>query len=82
MVPLTDTNGNRILDANKQPIMSRELTYEVNGKRIVVQDHSAGHDFGEGGIGNQPSHFNVRPADNTRTGKVEGTQDHYYFENK
>ena len=82
MIPLTDANGNRILDANKQPIMSRELTYEVNGKKIVIQDHSAGHDFGEGGIGNQPSHFNVRPADNTRTGKVEGTQDHYYFENK
>jgi hypothetical protein len=52
MVPLTDSNGNRILNANKQPVMTRELTYEVNGKKVVIQDHSAGHDFGQGGIGN------------------------------
>ena len=82
MVPLTDSNGNWILDANKQPVMSRELTYDVNGKKIVIQDHSAGHDFGEGGIGDQPPHHNVRPAENTRTGKVDGMEDHYYFDKR
>ena len=82
MVPLTDSNGNWILNVNKQPVMTRELTYDVNGKKIVIQDHSAGHDFGEGGIGDQPSHHNVRPAENTRTGKVEGMEDHYYFDKR
>jgi hypothetical protein len=77
MVPLRDMNGNRILDKNNKPVMARELTYEVNGKKIVVQDHSAGHDFG--GIGDQPPHHNVRPIENTDTGKVEGMEKHYYF---
>ncbi len=45
----------------------------------MIQDHSAGHDFGEGGVGDQPSHHNVRPSENTRTGKVAGMEDHYYF---
>ena len=79
MVHLTDSNGNWILGENKLPVISRELTYEVNGNKIVIQDHSFGHDFGEGGIGNQPSHYNVRPIENTRTGKVKGMKDHYYF---
>lgn len=79
MVPLTDSNGNWLLGDDKRPVMSRELTYDVNGKRVVIQDHSAGHDFGEGGVGDQPSHHNVRPEDNTRTGKVQGMDDHYYF---
>ena len=79
LVALTNASGDRILNKNKQPIMTRELTYEINGKQIVIQDHSIGHDFGEDGIGNQPSHHNVRPVENTRTGKVEGMKDHYYF---
>ena len=79
MIPLTDSNGNWIMGSNKKPVMTRELTYDVNGKKVVIQDHSAGHNFGEGGIGNQSSHHNVRPIENTRTGKVDGMEDHYYF---
>lgn len=60
--------------------MTRESTYEIGGKTVIIQDHSFGHDFGEGGIGNQPSHHNVRPPENTRTGKVDGMEDHYYFD--
>ncbi len=82
MVPLTDSNGKWILNDNKQPIMTRELTYEVKGQKIVIQDHSAGHDFGQGGIGDQPPHHNVRPEYNTRTGQVDGMADHYYFEKR
>lgn len=82
MVPMSDSNGNWILNSNKRPIMTRELTYEVNGKKIIIQDHSAGHDFDEGGIGNQSSHHNVRPEENTRNGKVKGMDDHYYFEKR
>ncbi len=81
MVPLTDKNGKRILNDKNMPIMTREMTYSANGKIVIIQDHSAGHDFGEAdGTGNQPSHHNVRPPDNTRTGNVEGMDDHYYFD--
>lgn len=74
MVPLTDGAGNRILNEMQQPIMTRELTYEINGQTVIIQDHSAGHKFGEGEIGDQPSHYNVRPPENTRTRKVEGME--------
>jgi RHS repeat-associated protein len=79
-VPLTDKWGKRILDENKQPIMTREYTYvRPNGDRVVIQDHSVGHSFGEGGVGDQGPHFNVRPPENTRTGHVPGTTEHYPF---
>ncbi|ENU4317472.1 HNH/endonuclease VII fold putative polymorphic toxin [Acinetobacter baumannii] len=43
--------------------------------------HSAGYDFGEAdGKGNQPSHHNVRPAENTHTGAVDGMDEHFYFD--
>ncbi|HDR9160264.1 TPA: RHS domain-containing protein [Burkholderia vietnamiensis] len=80
MVPMTDSSGSWLLGDNNKPIMTRELTYQVGGKNVVIQDHSAGHVFGEGGIGDQPSHHNVRPEENTRTGKVQGMEDHYYFD--
>ncbi|WP_296227819.1 RHS repeat-associated core domain-containing protein [Ralstonia sp. UBA689] len=80
MVPLTDSTGARILGDDKRPIMTRELTYRVNGKNVIIQDHSAGHSFGEGGVGDQPSHHNVRPEDRPRTGSVDGMSDHYYFD--
>ncbi|WP_175804832.1 RHS repeat-associated core domain-containing protein [Burkholderia pyrrocinia] len=80
MVPMTDSSGSWLLGDNNKPIMTRELTYQVGGKNVVIQDHSAGHVFGEGGIGDQPSHHNVRPEENTRTGKVQGMDDHYYFD--
>ncbi|KWF78107.1 hypothetical protein WL93_25635 [Burkholderia diffusa] len=80
MVPLTDSSGNWFIGDNVEPVMARELTYQVGGKNVVIQDHSAGHIFGEGGIGDQPSHHNVRPEENTRTGKIRGMDDHYYFD--
>lgn len=65
------------------------MTYDVRGKGIknehneiidyvVVQDHSYGHTY-TNGVGNQPSHFNVRPITNTQNGKVSGMKGHYYF---
>jgi RHS repeat-associated protein len=80
-VPMTTRQGERILNEHNQPIMSREYTYRrPDGSRVVIQDHSAGHSFGEGGVGDQGPHFNVRPPENTRTGSVPGTQEHYLFE--
>lgn len=46
---------------------------------LIIQDHSAGHHFGQGGVGDQGSHFNVRPIGNPRTGSVDGTLDHYSY---
>jgi hypothetical protein len=57
--------------------MTREYTYtRPDGSRVIIQDHSAGHSR-SGGVGNQGPHFNVRPPENTRTGNVPGTKDHY-----
>lgn len=77
-VPMTDRNGTVALGADGKPIMTREYTYtRPDGSKVVVQDHSAGHRFGSGGVGDQGPHLNVRPPENTRTGSVPGTRDHY-----
>ncbi|WP_243002716.1 RHS repeat-associated core domain-containing protein, partial [Lachnotalea glycerini] len=84
----------KMLDEHKKPIVvngefvySRELTYSVSGKtdaggnpikQVIIQDHSYGHSYSDG-IGNQSSHFNVRPDNNPKTGGVNGTKEHYYF---
>jgi hypothetical protein len=66
-----------------QPVQVNEYHYiNKDGKEIVIQDHAKGHDFGQGGIGNQDSHFNVRPINNTQTGKVPNTKPHYEFKNR
>ena len=78
---------------NGKMIYSREMTYDVRGlnlrdkKRnkpieyVVVQDHSYGH-FYKNGVGNQTSHFNVRPSFDVKNGKVKGIKEHYYFKVK
>lgn len=50
--------------------------YFINDKveKIIIQDHSVGH-----AKGNQGPHFNVRPINNKRTGKVKGTKKHYSY---
>ncbi|MFB7875158.1 HNH/endonuclease VII fold putative polymorphic toxin [Nocardia sp. NPDC056064] len=79
-VPMTDRNGRQIFDSNYREIMTQEYDYTTpSGRRITIQDHSAGHQYGEGGVGDQGPHFNVRPSENTRNGNVEGTLDHYPF---
>lgn len=77
-VPMTDRNGKAVLGDDGKPVTTREYTFTKEDKsKVVIQDHSAGHpQFGKDDPG---SHFNVRPAENTRTGKVEGTQKHYPF---
>jgi hypothetical protein len=79
-VPMRDRTGRQIMKADGQRIITREYLFEgPTGKKIIIQDHSAGHDFGEGGIGNQGPHFNVRPLGEQRHGTVDGTLDHYSF---
>ncbi|WP_262895831.1 HNH/endonuclease VII fold putative polymorphic toxin, partial [Aureivirga marina] len=79
-VLMTDKNGNPILDDKNQMIRTREYHFkDTDGNSRVIQDHSAGHSY-PGGVGDQGAHFNVRPSENTRTGKVPGTQPHYDFD--
>ena len=67
--------GSVIKNSKGKIIQTREYIFiNKNGKKIVIQDHSAGHKKG-----NQGPHFNVRPYGNTRTGKVAGTKSHYPF---
>jgi len=77
---LTNKDGSSVLGPDGKPIMTREYTYSrQDGSKAVIQDHSAGHKFGEGGVGDQGPHFNVRPPENTRTGTIPGTREHYKF---
>lgn len=79
-VRMTDRNGKAVLDKNGKPVVTRETTHTyTKGEKIVIQDHSAGHQFGKGGIGDRGPHLNVRPADNTRSGQVSGTKEYYPF---
>ncbi|SCF98365.1 HNH/Endo VII superfamily nuclease toxins [Streptomyces sp. Ncost-T6T-2b] len=79
-VPMTDRTGQQIMDASHNPVMTREYTFTRNdGSQVIIQDHGYGHYYGEGGVGDQGSHFNVHPSENPRTGKVPGTAQHYEY---
>ena len=79
--PMKDRQGKNVLDEKGKRILTREYEFESqNGKKIIIQEHSAGHKYREGGKGDQGPHFNVRPPENTRTGHVEGTRDHYNWQ--
>ncbi|WP_405991252.1 putative T7SS-secreted protein [Streptomyces sp. NBC_00986] len=79
-VPMTDRGGQQVMDDANKPVMTREYVFtRGDGSKVIIQDHAHGHDFGEGGVGNQDSHFNVRPWENPRTGKVPGTAQHYEY---
>lgn len=80
---MTDRWDNPVLDAQGRPIRTREYEFtRPDGKKIVIQDHGAGHKFDQDGVGDQGSHFNVRPADQRRTGQVPGTKGHYTFQGR
>ncbi|WP_159245292.1 RHS repeat-associated core domain-containing protein [Pseudomonas koreensis] len=78
---MTDRKGNNILDSSGMPIITREYKYtREDGFILILQDHSAGHKYGDiNNRGDQGPHINVRPADDRRNGKVKNTSDHYPF---
>ncbi|MEV6114374.1 putative T7SS-secreted protein [Streptomyces sp. NPDC052109] len=79
-VPMTDRTGQQVMDSSHNPVMTREYVFtRSDGSRVIIQDHGYGHYYGEGGVGDQGSHFNVRPWENPRTGKVPGTAQHYEY---
>ena len=76
-VPMSEPDymGGHVDTSSKKVIETREYYYKNRkGETVIIQDHSAGHKKG-----NQGSHFNVRPVDDTRTGKFPGTKGHYPF---
>ncbi|MEU9699760.1 HNH/endonuclease VII fold putative polymorphic toxin [Streptomyces sp. NPDC047981] len=80
MVAMTNRNGENILNPDGTRVMTREYVFtRRGGDRVIIQDHSYGHYYGEGGVGDQGAHFNVRPYSNPRTGKVPGTAQHYEY---
>lgn len=85
--PLTySENGvkKQVIGKDGLPVKSREYRYErqKHGDEVVIQEHSQGHQFGDGGM--EGPHFNIRPV-NKQTGEVmrndgvPGTRSHYYF---
>jgi len=70
------SGGHKIKDKSGNLIKTRDYYYKNReGKKIIIQDHGAGHEKG-----NQGPHFNVRPIDKSRKGNVEGTRAHYPFD--
>ena len=80
-VKMQDSNGKTVLNENGEPTWAREYQFtRADGSKVIIQDHSAGHKFGEpDGRGDQSTHFNLRPIEKPRNGMVEGAKDHYYF---
>ena len=78
---MQNMRGIELLGDDGKTILTREYEFtRENGSEIVIQDHSVVHKFGAPeGRGDQGPHFNLRPIGNTRTGKIAGTRDHYYF---
>jgi hypothetical protein len=79
---LETRSGKKILDKDGNIIRTREYIYTTpEGEQVIIQEHSAGHVFHDkdGTVSRQGPHFNVRPIDDPRTGKVDGTEPHYPF---
>ncbi|MEX5630888.1 RHS repeat-associated core domain-containing protein, partial [Pseudomonas marginalis] len=81
---MTDLNDKKILDATGHPIETRVYQFtRADGSQILIQDHSAGHKFGRAdGVGDQTTHFNLRPIEQPRNGRVIGAEAHYFFRKK
>uniref|UniRef100_UPI003BA2F89F RHS repeat-associated core domain-containing protein n=1 Tax=Pseudomonas yamanorum TaxID=515393 RepID=UPI003BA2F89F len=84
IVKMTDINGKNILNDAGKPIYTRVYKYTMtDGSAVLIQDHSAGHRFGsKNGAGDQGAHFNLRPIEKPRNGKVPGANEHYSFKEK
>lgn len=77
-VPLRE-NGQIVRGSDGRPVMTREYDFTLpDGRKVTIQEHSAGHSFGEGGVGDQGPHFNLRESGTNKT--FPGAQEHYYFQ--
>ena len=82
--PMTDKSNKKILNAAGQPIATRVYQFtREDGSQVLIQDHSAGHKFGRAdGVGDQTTHFNLRPIEQPRNGKLIDAESHYFFRRK
>ncbi|MGV8888819.1 MAG: RHS repeat-associated core domain-containing protein [Pseudomonas sp.] len=80
-VKMTDKSGNDVLDNSGKPIYTREYQFTGDdGAKILIQDHAAGHKYNDKNrAGDQGAHFNLRPIEKPRNGKIQGAKDHYSF---
>ncbi|SDP01913.1 RHS repeat-associated core domain-containing protein [Pseudomonas azotoformans] len=78
---MTDLNDDNVLDNNGRTINTRVYQFtRADGSKVLIQDHSAGHTFGRAdGVGDQTTHFNLRPINKPRNGHVPETKEHYNF---
>ncbi len=80
---MSDRFERKVRDDNGKPIITRNYEYtRPDGTKVVIQDHSAGHQFKDGASGDQGAHLNIRPIYDTRHGQVEGTKPHYPFKRR
>ncbi|MFV9671137.1 HNH/endonuclease VII fold putative polymorphic toxin, partial [Pantoea sp. KXB25] len=78
-VDLLDGYSKKVLDKKGMPVQLRQYHFEAkNGKTVVLQEHSLGHEKATPLHGAEP-HFNVRPITNLNTGSIPGTHGHYNF---
>lgn len=66
---MTDKFENNVLGPDGRVIVTR--VYSFDNKKVLIQEHSAGHEFFP------LPHFNVRPSSDPRHGHVPGTKKHY-----
>uniref|UniRef100_A0A923FR92 RHS domain-containing protein n=4 Tax=Pseudomonas marvdashtae TaxID=2745500 RepID=A0A923FR92_9PSED len=78
---MTNSSGESVLNSEGKPILAREYQFtRPDDSKVIIQDHSAGHQFKQpNNRGDQKAHFNLRPIENRRTGKISNTKEHYYF---
>ncbi|WP_434602519.1 RHS domain-containing protein [Pseudomonas sp. Z4-7] len=76
---MTERSGESVLNSKGKPISAREYQFtRHDGSKVIIQDHSAGHQFNQpDNRGDQKAHFNLRPLEQRRTGKI--AKEHYYF---
>lgn len=70
-------NSKKVIGKNGKVTQTREYSYTKDDKKIIIQYHSAGHPEFAGDAAKP--HFNVRPSEKPRTGKVPGTEKYYIF---
>lgn len=80
-------DGNRskpqfLYDKDGKPLMGRVYSYDVNGRTVVIQEHSIGHmqkDAKGKWVMQERGHFNVRDVNGNT---LPGTKAHYEFKSR
>ncbi|MCG8710939.1 hypothetical protein JHU04_004256 [Brenneria sp. 4F2] len=64
----------------KKPTWKQDNHYtRPDGSKVIIQDDSAGHQYGQGGGGEQGPNLKIRLSNNTRAGSISGSYEHYSY---